>query len=136
MQADSSSQRLKGLQMASESTFIRFVRGLHNATAHGRAVWHRSGEGGQRVSFETAHGGVSIHPEDWDNALPFVLEIADPSGTVVESVVTTYEANEEGEPRLTSQSEEIVRLYRAARDSAVVNVIDGILADLDREEPF
>lgn len=124
--------------MATESSKVmRLLRELREATERGKVVWERSGGDGQRVEFAGRRGGVALYPQDWDNNLPFVLELLDANRNVIDSFVTGYEADEAGEPRLTPQSAAIVDLYQAARESSVHNVVEGLLEELrENEEPF
>jgi hypothetical protein len=106
------------------------MRALKQATTAGRIKWRATDN--YEFQYSTVESSIVLKARDHDGAEPYVMQLFDGKGFVVESVETLY--GDEGARLLNEILED---LYVSARRSAlnIDNVIDSLMRSLDPNKP-
>lgn len=123
--------------MQSRDRIAELVAALTNQTKADRVNWEVVDEGGQQFQYSTPSSSVLIRTKDGDGVAPYVIEIYDNHGDMVESVRTTVEDRDD--PWSSgSFNAAVEELFTLARRNAlnIDGVLDDLLESLKEEPPF
>lgn len=129
--------------MAESNRLVDLLDKLIEATENGRAQWAAThvissrGADGQGVRYTSADAGLQIYPRDFDDSEPYVLDILNSRGQVIQSYETERQLVR-GEPTPTELSRRIIDLYPIAKENSVTPILDSLFLALEdaSEDPF
>ncbi len=106
------------------------LREIFKATDEGRIHWTVRDD---VVSFRGRAGSAEIRSKDQDQELPLVLELFGPGHRPIESIETESYTDDWGNPALTPESEQIVALYKKAREGPAVEILSALVEEVTPE---
>ncbi|MDT7572578.1 MAG: hypothetical protein QOE05_2752 [Actinomycetota bacterium] len=117
---------------------IELAERMTRATDSGSVKWSPNDDTGTSFSYSTREASISIRSKDGDGVHPFILEVFDSGGVMVESLASGYTEIPDDPWASTGfvWNAALEGLYGAARRNAlnIDSVIDSLLRSI--EPPF